>query len=99
MGYYLGLGVSNLINLFNPECIILCGRVSKAHKLFMPSLQKTIEEYAWHISKKEIKVSNLTNGAVLGAAGVVLQEIYNNNLLFRHHFENGVLAKGVAVYK
>jgi glucokinase-like ROK family protein len=96
MGYYLGLGVSSLINLFNPECIILCGRVTKAHEFFMPSLQKIIEEYAWHISKKEIKVSNLTNGAVLGAAGVVLQEIYNNNLIFRHHFDNGVLAKGVA---
>jgi glucokinase-like ROK family protein len=96
MGYYLGLGVSSLINLFNPECIILCGRVAKAHEFFMPSLQKMIEEYAWHISKKEIKVSNLTNGAVLGAAGIVLQEIYNNNLLFRQHTDNRVLAKGVA---
>lgn len=83
MGFYLGIGISNLINLFNPERIILCGRVSEAHQFFLPSLQRTIEDRGWHISKKEIKISTTSNSAVLGAAGSVLQEIYNNALLFR----------------
>ncbi len=96
MGYYLGLGISNLINLFNPECIILCGRVSKASRFFMPALLKVIDKHAWHISKKEINISNLTNGAVLGAAGIVLQEIYNNNFLFTQSFDNRVSARRIA---
>jgi glucokinase-like ROK family protein len=82
MGFYLGIGISNLIDLFNPERIILCGRVSEAHRFFLPSLQRTIEERAWHISKKEIKVCSIANTPVLGAAGNVLQAIYNGSLLF-----------------
>ena len=82
MGYYLGLGISSLVNLFNPQRIILCGRVSLAHRFFLPSLKKTVENRAWHISEKEIKVSEIANAPVLGAAGNVLQEIYNGSLLF-----------------
>ena len=82
MGFYLGLGISNLIDLFNPQRVILCGRVSQAHRFFLPSLEKTVEKRAWHISKKEIKVSSIANASVLGAAGNVLQEIYNGALLF-----------------
>ena len=82
MGFYLGIGISNLINLFNPERIILCGQVSQAYRFFLPSLEKTIKERAWHISNKEIKVSTTFNTPVLGAAGNVLQSIYNDGLLF-----------------
>jgi glucokinase-like ROK family protein len=86
MGYYLGIGISNLINLLNPERIILNGRVARAGRFFIPSLMRTLEEHAWHISKRNIEVSDLENGAVLGAAGVVLQEIYNNKLLFNRSY-------------
>ena len=81
MGFYLGIGISNLINLFNPERIILGGRVSQAHRYFLPALERTIAERAWHISKREIKVSTLSNEAVLGAAGIVLQELYDRGPL------------------
>ena len=82
MGFYLGIGISNLINLFNPERIILCGRVSQAYRFFGSALARTIEEKAWHISEKEIKVSTIDNTPALGAAGNVLQAIYNGGLLF-----------------
>jgi N-acetylglucosamine repressor len=81
MGFYLGIGISNLINLFNPERIILGGRVSQAHRYFMPALERTIAERAWHISKQEIKISTLANEAVLGAAGIVLQHLYDTGLV------------------
>jgi len=82
MGYRLGIGISTLINLFNPEIIILCGRVSQASRFFVDSLQETIQQRAWHISKKEIRISALSRPAVLGAACVVLQQIYDSSLLF-----------------
>jgi glucokinase-like ROK family protein len=98
MGFYLGIGISNLINLFNPERIILCGRVSQAHRFFLPSLEKTIEERAWHISNKEIKVCSTSNTPVLGAAGNVLQAVYNGGLLFDVvQRGEGVVSKKVAV--
>jgi glucokinase-like ROK family protein len=82
MGCYLGIGISNLINLLNPERIILCGRVSQAHQFFLPALEKTIEERAWHVSSKEIKISTIANAPVLGAVGNVQQAIYYGGLLF-----------------
>lgn len=82
MGYFLGIGICNLIDLFNPDRVILCGRVSQAHRFFLPSLEKTVKDRAWHISKKVIKVSTISNPSVLGAAGNVLQAIYNGGLLF-----------------
>lgn len=82
MGRLLGIGVSNLINLFNPECVILCGEVSIASEFFLPSMEKTIKQKAWHFSRKDIRISRLGDSAVLGAAGIVLQEIYNKGLLF-----------------
>ncbi|UCF97194.1 MAG: ROK family transcriptional regulator [Spirochaetaceae bacterium] len=94
MGFYLGIGISNLIDLFNPERVILCGRVSEAHRFFLPSLQRTVEERAWHISKKEIKVSSIPNAPVLGAAGNVLQGIYNGGLLFDTIQKRGMPDRG-----
>ena len=82
MGFYLGVGISDLINLFNPERIILSGRVSQAHRFFLPCLMETVTKRAWHISKKAIKVSDIANASVLGAAGNILQGMYNGSLLF-----------------
>lgn len=75
MGRYLGVGISNLINLFNPEGIILGGQVSKSSEFFLPALTEVVAERAWHGSTKDIRISQLENGSVLGAAAVVFQEI------------------------
>jgi len=89
VGFYLGLGVGNLINIFNPDRIILSGGVSQASEFFLPTLLRTIEDRAWHISKKEIKISMTMNAAVLGAAGIVLEQIYSGGLLFAHSAGQG----------
>lgn len=83
MGFYLGIGLCNLINLLNPARIILAGQVTRAEEFFMPQVRKTVKERAWHAAEKVIEISRVPNGAVLGAAGIVLQNIYNNGLLNR----------------
>jgi glucokinase len=40
--HYLGIGISNLINIFNPEAIILSGGLSQAHKCYLAETQKVI---------------------------------------------------------
>lgn len=94
MGFYLGIGICNLIDLFNPDRVILCGRVSQAHRFFLPTLEKTVNDRAWHISKKEIKVSTIKNPSVLGAAGNVLQAVYNGGLLFEIVRQGDSAARG-----
>jgi hypothetical protein len=83
MGTVLGIGISNLINTFNPRCIILGGRVSKASDLFLPSCMETVRKRAWYASTKDVKVSRLERGEVLGAAALVLQQIFTSGQIVR----------------
>jgi glucokinase-like ROK family protein len=89
MGVFLGVGVSNLINVFNPQCIILGGAVSRASEHFLDSLQDTIRKRAWHASTKDIAVSRLERGAERGAAALVLQEILATGQILRGRRERG----------
>jgi predicted NBD/HSP70 family sugar kinase len=76
MGVHLGVGISNLINVFNPQCIILGGAVSRSSPYFLPSLLETTEKRAWHASAKDVRVSGLERGAERGAAAMVLQQLF-----------------------
>jgi glucokinase len=89
MGAVLGVGISNLINTFNPRCIILGGRVSKASELFLPSCMETVRRRGWYASSKEVKVSRLERGEVLGAAALVLQQIFSTGEIVRRAAGNG----------
>ena len=47
-GYYLGIGIANLMNILNPEMIVIGGGVLKsAHKSFWQSMIKSAREHAW----------------------------------------------------
>src|SRR4051794_14615401 len=41
---YLGLGLSNLINLFTPDAIVLSGSIMKSADLFLPGIHETIRQ-------------------------------------------------------
>jgi N-acetylglucosamine repressor len=83
MGDALGMGIAMLINLFNPQRVILCGQLMGARDFFLPTAMRKAEEFAWSFSRKEIVVSAVEDPAVLGAAGMVLQEIFTKGLLLK----------------
>jgi predicted NBD/HSP70 family sugar kinase len=83
MGSVLGLALSNLINVFNPQSIILGGRLANASEFFLPSCLETLEKRVWHISTRDLKVSQLQNSAVLGAAALVLQQLFNTGQILQ----------------
>lgn len=75
---YLGAGIANLINLYNPEAIILGGWVSKLlGERFLALLPAILSRYALHqpLAATKIKISQLGENAIsLGAACLVLEE-------------------------
>jgi N-acetylglucosamine repressor len=83
MGVYLGIGVSNLVSLLNPERVILGGRVCRACEFFLPVFEATVEKRAWHASTRDIRISILERGAVLGAAALVFQEVFTTGHIVR----------------
>ncbi len=80
-GKSLGKGLSILINLFNPEIIIIGGKVTKSSKFFIEDMQKSIAEYSWSNCCQEIKISKINNIACIGAASYVIENMYHSNLI------------------
>jgi glucokinase len=79
LGRYLGIGSASLVNIFNPEMIVLSGGISAAAEEFIiPSMRREIDRRTFEIPAKrvQIRVSRLGDDAgVTGAAGVVLHDL------------------------
>jgi glucokinase-like ROK family protein len=80
-GSALGRGIANLINIFNPEMIVVGGTLSLASKFILPSVKKIVEERALEHLRNNIVISDSAFGpdaSVLGAAALVVQAIFSN---------------------
>lgn len=47
MGFYLGVALTGLINVFNPEIIVIGGGASAGWELFTPHMQETLRQRAY----------------------------------------------------
>jgi len=72
-GYYLGLGLANLINIFTPEMIVLGGSVMRSAPLFLDEIHRTIRRGCRFVpyDKTEIALASLGDDSnLIGAARV-----------------------------
>lgn len=70
-GELLGFGLTNIINLFNPEMIIIGGGVSKAGERLLGYARKIVTEHSLKIAREncEIRTATLSDEAgMIGAA-------------------------------
>lgn len=70
-GYYLGIGLANVINTFNTEMIILGGGVMKASDLFLDTALKTMEDIALAGPLEIVNVREAELGSDIGLMGAV----------------------------
>ncbi|MGB9735145.1 MAG: ROK family protein [bacterium] len=49
MGNYLGIALTNIINVTSPEAIIFAGEVSKALRFFLPAVESTLKARAYSL--------------------------------------------------
>ena len=71
MGEYLGIGLANLVNILNPETIVIGGGVSNAWELFGEHAVKEMRARAFPIPGARVKVKPAEcgdNAGLLGAA-------------------------------
>ncbi len=74
--HYLSMGISNLINIFDPEVIALGGGVSYGADVFLEDLREKTKEYTYVREKNptRIEIAQLKNDAgLMGAAGFVTE--------------------------
>ena len=80
-GSALGMGVANLINIFNPEMVVIGGSMSAASEFIIPSVQMIVEKRSLANIRKHTQILGSafgTDASVVGAAALVVQAIYLN---------------------
>lgn len=81
-GEVIGVGLTNLIHILNPNKIILGGGVTKSAEFIMPAVLKTVDERVLTPEAKqtEVAVSKLGDDATIsGAIALLLVDIFSPN--------------------
>jgi len=71
MGVYLGIGLANLINIINPEMIVIGGGVMNGWELFEKSMHQQVAERAFPLLAARVRIVRAECGddaGLLGAA-------------------------------
>ncbi|RJV94285.1 ROK family protein [Subdoligranulum sp. AF14-43] len=77
-GEYLGIGIVNLINVYNPNGIILGDDLAKIGKPFLDCVQKTIKEHTQPelYQETEIRLTSFSQDpAIIGAGAVAIDQL------------------------
>jgi len=69
--YYLGRGIANFINIFNPSLIIIGGGVSGAGKAYLKEVENVAFHYAMDCSKENVKIVGAKLGNKAGSLGAL----------------------------
>jgi len=72
IGRYLGLALANIVNILDPEVIIIGGGVAGASDLFLKQAQTVMNEYTMSTDAKKIKIIKGKLGDKAGAIGATL---------------------------
>jgi glucokinase-like ROK family protein len=81
VGRYLGIGIANLVNMFNPGLVVLGGVLSLVGPYILPRARQEIEQRAMAAARQsvEIKISIFKfDACVIGGVALIIQKILNN---------------------
>lgn len=72
-GRYLGAGLANVVNLIDPEIIVIGGGISNAYRFFIKETEKEMRKRIISpISQKYVKIKKASFGDLSGAVGAAL---------------------------
>ncbi len=80
-GVYLGMGIANLINAFNPSLVVFGGVLSLAADYLLPAIHRTVAERAmpWPRQAARILISlHRFDICVMGAVALVLHDMLSH---------------------
>jgi glucokinase len=72
LGRNLGFGIANIINIFDPEAVILSGGIAHAKEFILPTIKEGIAKYVISPAAKETKILFSELGREGGALGAAL---------------------------
>lgn len=78
VAFYLGIGIANLVNLFNVEVIVLGGVLNNAGSLFLRDVERTVLENTLIPGREHLRIIPSAHGSdacVMGTIALVLDDI------------------------
>jgi glucokinase len=74
---YLGVGLANLVNIFNPELIVIGGGLSKMGGMLLKPARKVLKERAFQLPAQTARIVRArlgSNAGIIGAASYVFHQ-------------------------
>ena len=71
-GRLLGLGIANIVNILDPETVVLGGGAIADSAFFLPELRKTAAKHIFNPSARRVKIVTAKLGERVGAIGAAL---------------------------
>ncbi len=74
----LGTGIANLVNIFNPQLVVLGGELNYASEILLPVIEQVVTANAMSLPCESLKIvasAHGTDACVIGAAALVLDDI------------------------
>lgn len=78
VAFYLGIGIANLVNLFNVEVIVLGGALNKASPLIIKDIERVVFENTLAPGREQLRIipsAHGTDACIMGAIALVLDDI------------------------
>ena len=75
--WYLGIGITNIVNAFNPELVIVGGQITGVGNLMFDQINQVVQERALGVPKNRVRIlpSMLDNkSCVMGCLAAVVEE-------------------------
>jgi predicted NBD/HSP70 family sugar kinase len=80
LGRHLGIGIANLIDLLNPDLVVLAGPLTEAQEHFLPALSEELQRHTGAHATRRVVISQLGERAMAtGACGIVLQSVFESS--------------------
>jgi len=76
IGFFVGLGIANMINVFNPEVVVLGGKISRSEILFQTALRAARANAIGSIlaSARIVRAELGDDAGIMGAAELASRE-------------------------
>lgn len=79
IGYFLGVGIANIINTLNPDSVMIGNRMSRAEAWIMPAIQNTVHKRALDFQRDQLQIlfaELQEHSAVRGAAYYAIDRFF-----------------------
>jgi glucokinase len=77
-GYYLGLGVVGIVNLLNPDVVVVGGGIGNAGNLLLKPARKTVRSRALPVPGRHVRIVRAALGEDAGVIGAAT-EVFERN--------------------